>query len=175
MRKILLLLLMAPLFSFAQKRHKGTQRQVFDLPRIDGKVTYMGKEVIKYNNFERSVKMALGRYVSYYNGLIMQESNKMKDYIVYEDSAVIVANVLFYVRQSLRYSLFSAEVTYKKLNDSEYGIKATDFKYDKISQIYTGQASAAVSLDNLPTYKNPRLYGMMQDEVKKLFESGGDD
>lgn len=169
MRKLVLLLLITPLFTFAQKH---TQRQAFDLPRINGKVTYLGREVIKYNNFERSVKVALGKYASYYNGLIMQEANKMKGYIIYEDTAVIVANVPFYVRQSLRYSLFSAEVTYQKLSNEAYGIKATGFKYDKISQVYTGQASASQSLDDMPTYKNPRLYGMLQNEVKKLFESG---
>ena len=163
MRKLLLLLLICPILAAAQR--KG-----FDLPRINGKVTYLGRADIKYNNFERSVKVSLGKYASYYNGLIMQQGNKMQDYILYQDTAVIVANVLFYVRQSLRYSLFSAEVTYQKLSNDSYGIKAIDFKYDKISQVYTGQGSAAVSLDNLPTYKNPRLYGMLQNEVEKLFK-----
>ena len=169
MKKLLLITLFLPVIAIGQKAFK-----TFDLPRIDGKVTYLGRASIKYNNFQRTVKSCLGQYTSYYNGLIEQESNKIKDYIVYEDSAVIVANMRFYARQMYRLSLFSAEVTYQKENERQYSITATHFKMLKIAQGFVGQINASTNLDDIITSKNPRLYSLMQEEVKKLFTIGRD-
>jgi hypothetical protein len=91
-----------------------------------GLLTYNDKEKVEYRDtvkncsdgFTICVKRILSRYSVKYNSEITQQVNKMDNYIIYEDSTNIIANIKIQTFQALQRTLWNIEGTFKKKGDN---------------------------------------------------------
>ena len=138
-----------------------SRSQVFNFK--DGKLNKSFKCKID-KSFQYTVKTKLGSYASEYNGEVYQEGNKMKDYIVYEDSTLITAIVKFHPVQSLQQTLWDGEVSFEKQGDSIF-VKLEKLKILK----YSGFAGEGAFKDGALTEE--KNTSMQQTMLIKLRES----
>lgn len=104
----------------------------------DGNIT-MEKTVPIKNNFQYTTKRALAGYANDYNGKIIQEANKLKDYIIYEDSSAITAIIKFQATQLLQDILWQGMVDFKKQGDS-VRLVVSRIKVAKVQNLIVGDA-----------------------------------
>jgi hypothetical protein len=160
MKNIILGLLFIFLFS-------KSNSQIFSFK--DGKLDKSIKCKID-KSFQYTVKTKLGSYASEYNGEVYQEGNKMKDYIIYEDSNIITSIVKFHPVQSLQQTLWDGEVSFEKQGDSIL-IKLEKLKILK----YSGFAGEGALKDGtLTEEKNNTMQQSMliklRDRVDSFFD-----
>ena len=134
--KYLIVLLLLPLFG-------KTQVPIFKYNK--DKIVFIDS-VLTDKPFSLFVKTKLNEYAKSLNTHMKYEANKMKDYIVYEDSSVIVANVKFFVKQTLLWTISSGIITIKKSNQIFY-IELTDIKIDKSANVISGEGTNGSTLE----------------------------
>lgn len=137
--------------------------QVFDFK--DGKLDLLQTFLIQ-KSFQFTVKSKLGMYASDYNGSINFETNKMKDYITFEDSTTISAIVKFHAVQALQETLWDGEVIFEKKGDSVL-VKIEKLKLQK----YSGWIGDASMQDAELTEKvNNKMQASMLKKLKGRIE-----
>ena len=105
-------------------------------------------------------------YANNYNGKVFQEGNKLKDYVVYEDSALITCILKLYTSQTLQDAIWQGTAEFQKVGDSVL-VNLSDIRLTKVSSMIIGNASTDSNntLELLDLKKNTSLLRKLKERI----------
>jgi hypothetical protein len=138
------------------------------LPYDIDKVVY--KDTLNIvDNFSKTVKIGLGNYASHYNTKVEMLTNKMNDYIIYEDSGTIVANFKFLTNQLMNEALWDARATFIK-TENKIICKVDNIHLHDIIVYGVGKANSDAALENADLKKNKKLISIVNSQIKNFYK-----
>lgn len=139
-----------------------------------GELYYDGNKIIFHDTIQSCkepfllcVKKRLNRYANSFNTNVSLEKNKMQDYIFYEDSITIAANVRFVVKHSVEYLLWNMEVTFEK-HGTEVYVKADNIILIRISNTLVGVSDSNTKLEDFDSEKTTKVVKKIKLEIETL-------
>lgn len=143
--------------------------------KLTGLLTYDSSNKIRFVDsiklvnepFQLAIKKKLAKHAVQFNAGIVQQVNKMENYIVYEDSTLIVANLKIKTEQFFQRSLWNIEVTFKK-RDSNITYTLENITMLKNQNSFMGQTDGGVPIEAIDSKFNAGLIKAFIEEVNRL-------
>lgn len=135
---IILLITFLPISGFCQKK---TQIFTYQDSTIVFSEVIIDSNTIK-NNYNNTI-LYLNNAANRFNSMVELEKNKLKDYMITNDSTQVVGRIKFFVEQSFNKSAFEAILTVD-IKENKYRYTFSDFK-----MIYNGVMGMLAKSDGL--------------------------